>query len=294
MAEHNGRTFDNWELLAHARLVLGAGDTWVPADISNTIRTALSMGALLEHVQDCSDYCKAASAIALLHSNSAHPSALALLSGIMSKLRVSSRTAYISAGDQGHAADMRTNALFLTATTKVSPLHAAPLYPVLLIQKLANHIAQGDASQRWGSVYGGGSNGVSRGLALADYDAFTNSNTPNLELTVTTGGLALLSAEFATGSTDTVRSCTNWSALDSPPAPLNFRAQGTGQVSVAAAMRFVPVQRISAAVYRGLFVERVIQAIDSNSGLPTGAPLRAVELGQMVVSIAPLSHFGSG
>merc|ERR1712216_149296 len=47
-------------------------------------------------------------------------------------------------------------------------------------------------------------------------------------------------------------------------------------------MTFIPAQRYTAAVYRGIFVERVIQAIDPSSGLPTGLPLRAIELGQMV------------
>ena len=47
-------------------------------------------------------------------------------------------------------------------------------------------------------------------------------------------------------------------------------------------MTFVPATLYSNPVYRGLYVQKVIQAIDVDSGLPTGPPLRAARLGQMV------------
>lgn len=284
LAAHRGRSFSSWDLLARARLVLGAGSSWLPAATSASISATLSMANLLAHAHDaagCSDYCKVAAATALLGSNPTHPSALALLGGVFSRLRVSSRTAYISAGDRGHSADIRTNALFLSAITLVTRARSEERFPTLLVQKLAGHVAQGDAaSQRWG---GGALDGASRGFALSDYDSWSSSSTPNLQLVVASGAVSLLTAHFSAGrDTGTVTSATNWSALASPPPPMGFRATGSGQVAVAAAMTFVPRQLFATAVYRGLFVERVIQHIDPISGLPVGRPLRAARLGDIV------------
>jgi hypothetical protein len=44
---------------------------------------------------------------------------------------------------------------------------------------------------------------------------------------------------------------------------MSFSATGEGQVSVAAGMSFVPARRYPQPVYRGLYVEKVIRAIDA-------------------------------
>jgi hypothetical protein len=147
MAETRELTFSNYELLAEARMVLGTGDDWVPATaaLSDTVAGWLSTESLVAQVETCSDYCKAATAVALLGDASADHTAQAvqILTGLMSRLRVTGRTAYISAGHAGHATDMRANALALSAITMATGFSA------LTVEKLANYVAQVRKTPSW-------------------------------------------------------------------------------------------------------------------------------------------------
>lgn len=75
-------------------------------------------------------------------------------------------------------------------------------------------------------------------------------------------------------------SSTPWESLPQCPPPLVLWATGVGQLQVAASLRFVPSEMPASPVYRGFFVEQIIQIIQN--GEPTGPALRAVPLGAMV------------
>lgn len=282
MAESRGYTFSNFETLALARLVLGTGDEWMAdAGVSATVSTWLSMDTLVAHADSCSDFCKAATALTLLKADAASTQAVLILQPMISRLRVTGRTGYISVGHNGRASDMAANSLFLSAAASAMGRQQLAGFSTLTLQKIANYIAQGSADQRWGGMFATATD-AHRGFALSDYDVFTHSNEPNVQLTVSSGDSQLLTGSFTPGHTDDVSSTTAWEDLASPPAPLAFTATGSGELSVAAEMHFIPSQIYASPVYRGLFVEKIIQAIDPRSGLPTGAPLQAVHLGQMV------------
>jgi len=282
MAESRGYTFSNFETLALARLVLGTGDEWMAdAGVSTTVSTWLSMQNLVAHADSCSDFCKAATALTLLNADAASAQAAAILQPMISRLRVTGRTGYISVGHDARATGMAAHSLFLSAAASAMGRQQLTGFSTLTLQKIANYIAQGSADQRWGGTFATATD-AHRGFALSDYDTFTHSNEPNVQLSVSSGGSQLLTGSFTPGHTDDVSSTTAWEDLASPPAPLAFTATGSGELSVAAAMNFIPSQIYASPVYRGLFVEKIIQAIDPQSGLPTGAPLRAVRLGQMV------------
>ena len=286
MAEAREYQFSNYELLAAARLVLGVDSDWVPEDtaLSSTVSGWLAMDTLVARATSdgCSDFCKAATAMVLLKADATSAQGTTILRGMVERMRVTGRTGYISQGHQGHATDMRSNSLFLSgAALAMGAGHMIDGFSTLTLQKLANYVAQGSADQRWGGRYATAVD-VHRGFGLSDYDTMTHSNAPDVQLSVSSGGQQILAGAFTPGHTDPISSSTRWEDLASPPRPLAFTATGSGELSVAASMTFVPSQIYNSPVYRGLYVEKVIQALDPDTGLPTGAPLQAVRLGQMV------------
>eukprot|EP01048_Picozoa_sp_COSAG05_P014853 COSAG05_NODE_1721_length_4213_cov_2.835197_3_plen_553_part_00 len=276
VAQLHKRVFSNYELLAEARMVLGTDDSWTNTT-GKQVQGWLSTANLVAHVDTCSDYCKGATAITLLRANKADKDAISILSRMLQRIRVTGRTAYVSQGHQGHASDMRSNAIFLSATTLVR--HGQHGFPSLILQKVANYVSQGSANQRWSY---GTADLVWRGQALVDWDKFTNSNNPSIKLKVNSGQQRLLGAEFTAHHNDVAKIGLPWSKLPQHPQPLAFSATGKGEVSIATSMRFVPAQLYSSPVYRGIYVQKIIQAIDSRTGQPTGKPLKAVTRGQVV------------
>ena len=122
--------------------------------------------------------------------------------------------------------------------------------------------------------------------ALAAYDASAGSTDPDLLLAATSGDVLapLLSFEARAAGAPPASSTTPWEALGPRPAPVRFTATGSGEASVAAALTFVPAAPADTAgpVYRGLYVEKVVRAMDAN-GRAVGPALRYVELGASVV-----------
>ena len=276
--------YGNDDTLANARLVLGTGDDWISGSgltLSDAASTWLSMDSLVARVDSCSDFCKAATAMTLLSADARSAQAAAILQTMIARMRVQGRTGYITSGHQGHATSMLANSMFLSAATTAMSAQRLSGFSTLTMQKLANYVAQGSPNQRWAGEYASRGD-AHRGFALADYDTFTGSNSPNVQLSVTSGTQQLLSAAFTPAHEASASTSTPWENLGSPPAPLTFAATGSGELSIAASMTFIPSQIYASSVYRGLYVEKVIQAIDPATGQPTGAPLQAAMLGQMV------------
>jgi hypothetical protein len=157
-----------------------------------------------------------------------------------------------------------------------------------LIQKLAAWVAQGAAppplfyaaicvsSSPWDSAL--------RAQALTTYDSATASLTPNLKLTVNAlpkptltskrAPVTLLSAVWTAEKAGRVASSsTGWDTV-----PINsslvFAAQGSGEVSVAAALNFTPADLLPFPTYRGLWVQRAVLLQQD-----AGASLKAIEGG---------------
>jgi hypothetical protein len=154
---------------------------------------------------------------------------------------------------------------------------ASPI-PELLLNKLANYVAQGgDDRYGWRSR---GADGAMRVIALSAYDSYYGSNQPDIDFKASAGGVPLLAGQFTPTSLGPLESSTAWSALPRPAPPLVLWAMGTGQLNVAAALRFVPAVMPDSPVYRGFYVQQVIRLLVN--GEAAGPPLRAVPLGSMV------------
>ena len=100
-------------------------------------------------------------------------------------------------------------------------------------------------------------------------------------------------ATFRTGANAPVSNTTAWEDLPSPrtgsPSELNIEVTGTGEVSVAASLHFVPSALLSFPSYRGLYVEAALQQVDPRTGGPTGGRLAAVPLGSVVALTVQLT-----
>jgi hypothetical protein len=157
-----------------------------------------------------------------------------------------------------------------------------------LIQKLAAWVAQGAAppplfyaaicvsSSPWDAAL--------RSQALTTYDSSTASLTPDLKLTVNAlpkptltskrAPVTLLSAAFtAEKAGQLASSSTGWDTVPSNSS-LVFAAQGSGEVSVAAALNFTPADLLPFPTYRGLWVQRAVLLQQD-----AGASLKAIEGG---------------
>jgi len=88
---------------------------------------------------------------------------------------------------------------------------------------------------------------------------------------VRSGTKTLLDAQFTSPSDPVATSETSMDDLPRTseengvivPSPINFIAKGTGEVSTALAMNFVPASISADPIYRGIYVERSISHIDS-------------------------------
>lgn len=159
-----------------------------------------------------------------------------------------------------------------------------------LIQKLASWVAQGAAppplfyaaicisSSPWDAAL--------RSQALTVYDSSTASLSPDLKLTVNAqpqptltskrAPVTLLSAAFTTEQAGQLAtSSKGWEAVPAN-STLVFAAQGTGEVSVAAALNFTPAELLPFPTYRGLWVQRAVLLQQDGNG---AGSLRAAEGG---------------
>ncbi|GLI68405.1 hypothetical protein VaNZ11_012792 [Volvox africanus] len=221
---------------------------------------------------------------------------------VTSGLRVQGRTAYVSDGSgAASAAPLEDQALALLLLLRAGVNHQ-------LLPKLAAYIANPPATggyDIWYTAYSWREQGLAV-AALSEYDRMRGSSTPDVEITAATDGVRILKASFTQNSTGPVTTTTTtpWSQLQrgsnrtssssataassssdvssSAPSQLSFEVTGSGEVTVAASLHFVPAELVPYPSYRGLFVESALQMVDPATGGPTGQRVSAVPLGSLV------------
>ncbi|GIM10108.1 hypothetical protein Vretimale_13886, partial [Volvox reticuliferus] len=224
---------------------------------------------------------------------------------VTSGLRVQGRTAYVSDGSGTNASPgpLEDQALALLLLLRAGVNHQ-------LLPKLAAYIANPPPPGGFG-IFSVSYSWREQGLAvvaLSEYDRTRGSSTPDIEITAAIDGVSILRASFTPNNTApaTTTTTTPWSQLQhssnktpsssstapissssgnassSSTAQLSFVVTGSGEVTVAASLHFVPAELLPYPSYRGLFVEAVLQMVDPTTGGPTGQPISAVPLGSVV------------
>ncbi|KAG2426455.1 hypothetical protein HXX76_011686 [Chlamydomonas incerta] len=299
--DYNG-TYGDWHTLAWARLALGAD--WDPANDSTggaSRRTAadLSLAALIAangrnaSLPELDRDTRVVLSLVLLSMGASNPQPRlvnATLGELNSAMRLQGRTAYIASGpgDPGPAslADQAMVLLLMVRAGSVSPL----------LPRLAAYVAAGgnsgsssSAALGWRTVYFYESSFVQAlaAAALVSYDASRGSTQPRLQVEADANGLTVLKASFRPGRTQPVTNTTPWESLPpaavaGQPGELNFQVSGVGEVSVAAALQFVPTALPAFPTYRGLYVEAAVQVVDPATGKGAGPRVSGVPLGSVV------------
>eukprot|EP00930_Biecheleria_cincta_P042733 TRINITY_DN29405_c0_g1_i1.p1 TRINITY_DN29405_c0_g1~~TRINITY_DN29405_c0_g1_i1.p1 ORF type:complete len:2528 (-),score=343.66 TRINITY_DN29405_c0_g1_i1:202-7785(-) len=284
--------FQSWGTLAEARAAMGFD--WVPQ--TARAQSELSMERLFssQALESLGADGLAHAALAYtLHSTGTLPGeASGRLDGVYrrlaSSMRVQGATAYVSRSlASSHSAGLGANALVLLALAHAGDAARAKYFGgdsgSTLVAKLASYVARGGHAST-GGYWIGNREAAYATLALSAYDHAMGSNRPDLMLTATSGQHSLLSYEARTAGAPPGKSSTPWEALPPKPAPVEFLASGEGQVSVSASLTFVPASApMEGAVYRGIFVEKVVQKMDPATGEATGPPLQIIKLGESVV-----------
>ncbi|KAF5837388.1 hypothetical protein DUNSADRAFT_4436 [Dunaliella salina] len=199
---------------------------------------------------------------------------------VISQIRVTARTAYVSMqkGSQ-NAAGFDVQALALRLLTHLSrPAEAA------LVQKLAAYVARQDISKR-SSIETPALSAPSPWAvalmvqALAAYDVAAGSSVPDLRLLAAVDQMSVLEVSFGPNNTDFAQVTVPWAQLPSNPGQLSIQAEGQGEATVAASLRFVPAALLRHPTYRGLWVECAVRAVDPATGDPAGPALEGVPVG---------------
>jgi len=291
----SGDCYDSWDILAEVRA--GLGFKWTPSDW----QSELSMERLF-----CSEALAALSPLGLANaalSYTLHSAYYSLPSEAQGRLdevygrlsnliRIQGRTAYVaSSSGSPHSAGLMANAMVLLALSRAGESalarHFAANSGASLPAKLAAYVADGGEVAQ--SVRFGGGSWVSPrdaamvSVALAAYDQAMGMTAPDLVFKASSDAIGLLDYEAHGKAAPPAATTTPWEALAHPPSPVQFRASGVGQVSVVATMTFVPaVVPTEGAVYRGIFVEKVVRQMDAE-GRAIGPPLQVIKLGTSVV-----------
>ncbi|GMH44595.1 hypothetical protein BSKO_12547 [Bryopsis sp. KO-2023] len=187
-----------------------------------------------------------------------HPDIQKAIKSWTSNFRVTGRTAYIaqSEGSSNPASNI-ANSLALMVMLKAKVENQ-------LLGKLANYIGSPPVSQYGYRVFSNFDKAVAM-VALRNYDLDRGSDQPDLKVEVKSGETNLLDVQFSGNANPVASSSTPWEALVSPPEPLEFRADGIGKVTLAAALTFVPAEILPFSSYRGIFVQRSISIADSEN-----------------------------
>ncbi|GMH44588.1 hypothetical protein BSKO_12540 [Bryopsis sp. KO-2023] len=243
--------------LALARAALG-GDWVPPPETSKRIVEHLSMDRLSEEFDSMDVESQTYYILTRISMDGGenHPDIQKAINLWTSNFRVTGRTAYIarSKGSSTPASNI-ANSLALMVMLKAKVENP-------LLGKLANYIGSPPVSQYGFRVFSDFDKAVAI-VSLRDYDVDRGSDQPDLKLEVRSGEANLLDVEFSGNANPVASSSTPWEELVSPPEPLEFLAGGIGEVTLAAALTFVPAEILRFPTYRGIFVQRSISIADS-------------------------------
>eukprot|EP00210_Caulerpa_lentillifera_P001100 g1061.t1 len=258
-----------------ASALAALGPNWTPETINETIIDDLSLDRLSRSFNDLSIASQGYYILTRLaqEDGSSHPDIAIAFESWTNLLRITGRTAYISAypGATAPASNL-ANALVFLAFTRGGEEGQ-------LIPRLGSYIAA-PVSDNYGFAFFGTYEQAITMQALVEFDVSRGSAQPNLTFEAMTGDLTILEAMFSNTTAPVASASVLWDDLPPSPAPIEVSAVGEGEAFVAITLNFIPAEILPFPSYRGIYVERSIQLEDAEDG--DGRSLRVVPRGSVV------------
>ncbi|KAG2494912.1 hypothetical protein HYH03_006847 [Edaphochlamys debaryana] len=274
-----------------AWLYLSAPSNWLDLImVTDEIKTDLSLASLFAAAPKQSRQTRVLIALVALKTGSEAALVTAVANEVTSALRTQGRTTYVAAGPgSASASPYEDQSLCLLLLLRAGATHQ-------LVPKLAAYVANPVPSTSY-SIFSYMPSYYGQGLAaavLSEYDKKRGSAKPDVDLKADANDLVVLEGSFRVGGNlSPISNTTAWEDIPPPPAgspsELNFQVTGSGEVSVAAALRFVPSALLAFPSYRGVYVEAALQMVDPLSGGPTGRRVTAVPLASVVALTVQLT-----
>eukprot|EP00210_Caulerpa_lentillifera_P001088 g1049.t1 len=258
-----------------ASALAALGPNWTPETTNATIIDDLSLDRLSRNFSDLSIESQGYYILTRLaqEDGSSHPDIPMAFESWTNLLRITGRTAYISAfpGATAPASNL-ANALVFLAFTRGGEEGQ-------LIPRLGSYIAA-PVSDNYGFAFFGTYEQAITMQALVEFDVSRGSAQPNLTFEARTGSLMILEAMFSNTTAPVASASVLWDDLPPNPAPIEVSAVGEGEAFVAITLNFIPAEILPFPSYRGIYVERSIQLEDAEDG--DGPGLRVVPRGSVV------------
>ncbi|GIL68720.1 hypothetical protein Vafri_21968 [Volvox africanus] len=296
-----GYEYRDWNTLAWIRLALGGNWTPQPGGFYNTlsVNEAVSLNRTLAAYRNTTTSgefdreTRILLSLVLLDMGRKSPDPQLVYETVLeltSTFRVQGRTAYVAWGPGSpEPASLQEQALALLLFVRSGTKNQ-------LIPKLATYVANSLSSSGGGGLYYYYAPWTTQAVALTAltaYDVSRGSSKPTLDLEAEVNGLTVLEASFRVNKTRPVTNTTAWESMPAPPRgqlrELDFQVSGTGEVTVAASLHFVPAALPSFPAFRGISIELAIQLVDSLTGRVTGPRVSSVPLGSVVMLTLQIS-----
>eukprot|EP01126_Amoeba_proteus_P027541 TRINITY_DN27333_c0_g1_i1.p1 TRINITY_DN27333_c0_g1~~TRINITY_DN27333_c0_g1_i1.p1 ORF type:complete len:577 (+),score=144.65 TRINITY_DN27333_c0_g1_i1:15-1745(+) len=284
--KETNQTFD-LDLLAFLHLYMGP--SWMGPSV-------LSMSLLLNNIPKLSEAGKAALSLAsfFLSRESLDPrdaykwkqQAQEILFLLEDGIRVQGRTAYLVVGGNEGGPDFLATSIMLSVATFLQQEPLMPpteqgTIPPVLVEKLANFVAQDTDVYSFGFRWVGGEEMVHNMLALGRYDQLKGNTSPSLVLRVNSRNETVLLARFDSPEQLAIKRDIPFDKL-SNAREITFNATGTGEVSLVFGATFVPKEISLVGVYQGLTVNKAVKLWDPVLNSATGSSLNSSHVGQQV------------
>ncbi|GAM21623.1 hypothetical protein SAMD00019534_047980 [Acytostelium subglobosum LB1] len=285
-AHQHNYTVDK-EGIAYASL--GLGYNWEPTspDLAQYGWKALSANI----TDNCGLRCQTYFVLSSLYNSAAGspPPAFvnSVIKNIENNIRVQGRTAYVTYDAYSKSADIEASAYAALAFIEVG--HETPL-----LEKIVNFVATGGIQPNIVYDYIWSISREQRTLLtviLTNYDRVKKSTRPNLTLTVfkDTPSLEIMSATFDTNHATSVSNSVDFSLLGNNEGQIMFKAVGSGEVSAAVGITYVPATLPTSPIYHGFFVQKVIKPLGSNTSVSMSQLNNTFNVGQLVEVIITIT-----
>jgi hypothetical protein len=277
------KDWKDFNLLALTLLV--RGPTWTPS-ASATVIDILSLDSLVNHRDELSMEGKAILLNVWIKVGPYSSITTSIATSLVNALRITGRTAYLVPSGTNEACSLKCQAFALLGF-----LNLPSIVPATTVEKLANIVAEGFALRPFVQR---SFEDVVRMIALATYDKMKRSTAPDARVEVRSeeNNLILMKESFV-GPEGLVKYATNTFSLSlfikSPvqtPTPITFKAEGSGELSVALGYTFCPALISTKPKYFGLYVEKVVRLLRTGEELkPLQGKVKAGDALEILISV---------